>query len=1789
MKAMTKHLKDGFKLNDRYQIEEMLGIQDIGQLYRCSDRATGRGRARLRILFGESLGVADTAAMSGALSLLRRLQHPNLGRVLDYGIIKGSQDLFVVQEWVDGKDIWVGTEDVEFEELLSILIDVVQSVHYLHTRGLVHGCLNSSNIILAKNGKGTRPKLLDFGLVRSLPQHGGSRLGNPVHLAPELLLGGAVTQSSDLYSLGILIYQLLTRRLPFEDVDPGFLVEKRLQVNIDLRPIGRLKNGAVLKEMLCNLLERDADKRSGSSEGVLRGLIEVLGRDTSRRNARDLRNLFSSSRFVGRDNEQSLLKKCASQVEVNGRGWTVFVSGEGGLGKSRLLEEFSSWARLEGWRVIEGACDTRHQEPYGPYRQILAQTESMSGESIFRFENTSRSQEMRSFEPSPEFAAGQFRDLLTRELVRRLSVCPTLLLLHDFHLSDEATSTVLDYLSSDIQTHPILMCVSLRSCEDAGGGINRAIEQALRQQRGEVLNLEPLVEGSVGELVAGITGDARLKGTLGSWMYNNIGGNPFFIEEMLKHLVEQGLLRCELDRFRFRNRDLQRLEVPETIGAVLQRRLVHLSSAAGNLANWLALFHRPITKSLLTSILEWEDAEVAKALQELRERQLVRIEMGDAFEVIELGHVLFAEVIRGNLPKAKRLRMHRKIAEVLEREYGCEGNLQELAMHAMEGRTGVKSVRYALTLATQSHAEFAHEKALQCYEYVFRHRGDLTEADLCQAAIEASDTMFALGIPTQAIRLLKREMNWCGNIDQELRAGLLMQFAVAYKHLGDLIRKDTFCKKGLHYLRHSRFDKNPTKALLWAELAFNAMLRSNPKLGLRLLKKAQSACPESNSGILAGRIQNLAASLHRVACNFQKALIAGEKAVSIFTKCDSSFLVCSAYSTLGLVLMGLGRFSLALRMHQDAVTESEKNRSVALRAQASANLLECLCKMGRMTEAAELAENASEYIYGLQNPSIRDAFIVIMAEIKLNLCDYSGALDLIRQLDEKRIGRSAVYISGHAHYVAASAFFYLGDFDSAIHHIETIFSVQRAEAPFYERELAAALQARIMSERGLADRAIKQLRSLDKTVTRKKWPYQMCIIKLHLAEIMLRKQLYDTAKKLAKNALRLAKGMHSESLIGQSYLLLGSAYSRLFHSNDKDRLYLGYAIENLQFVCNSSASVSNETVWRACAELSLIYEELANSRKSVDYAEKAHNCLSKIERRLSQRMQDSYINAFGRNYLKSEVLRLADRRGSCQTQDNSGPGLIASIEGRILLRVSAAVNSIPDINRLLERILDQLIQAAGLERAFAFLADSSNRDLCLAKGRNHLRETIQNAGATIDTIVEEVFERGLPMVSSNAQIDPRFKDKVNMLGHQGVLLCAPLRVADRILGVLYADHSLPEENLSESVFNLFAAFCNLAGIAIDNTIVHQQLAREKSELEEYFHLARGEYPEIVGKSAVVESLRDRIGMAAQSPLDILVIGESGTGKELVAKAIHSSGNRKNGKFIAVDCGSLSDTLAEAELFGYRKGAFTGAFENRPGLLEAANGGILFLDEISNMPLKTQPKLLRVLQEREVRRIGETITRKVDFQVVSATNRDILLDVREGKFREDLYHRLRGMEIRVPPLRDRLGDIQLLVDWHLSDINRATSKKRKFSQEAREILSRYHYPGNIRELKNVVADAYYSAKGGQISVGDLPVEVRGMLSEEFSADNGIASRLYIQIAEGRGTFEELVKKPFIDRQLSPPILRSIIERALRESAGSYRKAFSILKIPGRQYSLTIRFLKHYKCYLNYQQFRQREYD
>ena len=295
-------------------------------------------------------------------------------------------------------------------------------------------------------------------------------------------------------------------------------------------------------------------------------------------------------------------------------------------------------------------------------------------------------------------------------------------------------------------------------------------------------------------------------------------------------------------------------------------------------------------------------------------------------------------------------------------------------------------------------------------------------------------------------------------------------------------------------------------------------------------------------------------------------------------------------------------------------------------------------------------------------------------------------------------------------------------------------------------------------------------------------------------------------------------------------------------------------------------------------------------------------------------------------------------------------------------------------------------------------------------------------------------------------------------------------------------------------------------------------AREVQLRREVTHLRREVYKEysfhqILGKSRPMQEVFELIRRVADSPSNLLITGESGTGKELVAKAIHYNSDRRDRPFVAVNSAAIPEQLLESELFGHMRGAFTDAKADRPGLFEEAQKGTLFLDEISELPLMLQAKLLRAIQEREIRRVGSTKSIPVDVRIIAATNLNLADEVKAKHFREDLYYRLNVIEIRLPPLRDRRDDIPLLVETFLHKCAKANRKPLQgISESSLALLIDYSWPGNVRELENIIERAVTLARGEKIMPVDLPATVQGSRGDRRVLDDAAERTLPLQEVE-----------------------------------------------------------------------------
>jgi transcriptional regulator with PAS, ATPase and Fis domain len=355
-----------------------------------------------------------------------------------------------------------------------------------------------------------------------------------------------------------------------------------------------------------------------------------------------------------------------------------------------------------------------------------------------------------------------------------------------------------------------------------------------------------------------------------------------------------------------------------------------------------------------------------------------------------------------------------------------------------------------------------------------------------------------------------------------------------------------------------------------------------------------------------------------------------------------------------------------------------------------------------------------------------------------------------------------------------------------------------------------------------------------------------------------------------------------------------------------------------------------------------------------------------------------------------------------------------------------------------------------------------------------------------------------------------------------------------------------------------------------------------------------ESTEFLGTSAAIDSLREEIQLAARSDAKVLITGESGVGKEIAAQRIHAQSSRSGLPLVTINCAGVPDTLLESELFGHVKGSFTGAYRDKPGLVEIAHDGTLFLDEVGEMSLRMQGVLLRFLETGELQRVGShRMEHRVDVRIIAATNRDLLERVAARTFREDLYYRMNVIHLRVPPLRERPGDIPVFLTHFLAQFSRQyRTEVPRMSDNVVAALAAYAWPGNVRELRNVMERLVVRSHGTVISLKDVPPEIIVAASSQAAAPRAEvvkdarsrAEMIYDNLKNDRLSFWSTVYAPFMSRDLTRDDIRAIVTMGLEECAGNYRVLVSLFNVDASDYKRFLNFLRKHQCHVPFQPYR-----
>jgi Nif-specific regulatory protein len=419
-----------------------------------------------------------------------------------------------------------------------------------------------------------------------------------------------------------------------------------------------------------------------------------------------------------------------------------------------------------------------------------------------------------------------------------------------------------------------------------------------------------------------------------------------------------------------------------------------------------------------------------------------------------------------------------------------------------------------------------------------------------------------------------------------------------------------------------------------------------------------------------------------------------------------------------------------------------------------------------------------------------------------------------------------------------------------------------------------------------------------------------------------------------------------------------------------------------------------------------------------------------------------------------------------------------------LYQISQSLNTAVYEDSLIENSLDLIVKVLNAERGLFVKYNAGEKSFSIISARNVKQESITDLSEFSSGILQKVINEKKPVLFHDAQSDPGVSQFESIQLHKiKSIVGVPIFQNGNIWGVCLVDSQLNRNEFTEENLLFLDFFSNMVSLALDKIVKMQVLQDENLILKNRLESTE-KAPDLLGESKPMKDLAKLLHRVAATDATVLITGESGSGKDLVARAIHKLSGRKDKPFLAQFCGSIPDTLLESELFGYRKGAFTGAAKDKKGLFEVADKGTFFLDEIADISSALQTKLLRVIENKEIMRLGDTRVKQVNVRIIAATNRDMKKLVEDNSFREDLFYRLNVFPIGIPPLRERGGDIPVLAEHFIKQLS---DRDLSISPDAVKKLESYSWPGNVRQLINVLQRAVILCDADTIDESHLILE------------------------------------------------------------------------------------------------------
>jgi len=1725
----------------RFEILRSIGSGGAGSVWLARDRYTGGKPIALKILDAEGPGARPLETLDTEFLALRELSHPGLVRVFERGILPETGEPFFTSEYVEGTDFLKATEGMAPDEMVELTIGILRTLEAIHRRGWVHCDLKPGNILVTPEHE---TRILDFGLAA---REGDARAGDRIrgtfpYVAPETIDGEPVTRRVDLYALGVLLHEAVAGGLPTrgEDLLPQYRPEEisRLPAPFDL--------------LLERLLRRDPAGRPASAEQCLELLAGALGREIPVETEESIRVQLEAGRFVGRERElKTLTEELANLTPgagTDGRTGVVLIQGETGIGKRRLLREFRDRAQIEGVDFFSVTASKGEESAYAPLeRAIRALLARVGAESecarAARPALTRILPELATKEDDGvEGAIGKAERLRWLEglvrFVREASQGPRgfVLTFEELHRANFEIVEFFGYLArsllmTGVRPPPVLLVASMGGGEEPPPDLAGILADLMTEGLLKPMTLERFDEQQVREFIRATLGLPEPPRRLVRMLHERTGGNVFFLEQLCSALVANGTVYYLGDRWRVG--DISRIRVPESVAQVVSARLAELDGAEIATLMVAAAYGGPVPFALLERLIP----EVRPATRRLlRRRVLMEEEDGEA---VGFRHRVVAQLLLESADPKRLRAVHSRIGEALEAA-DLRVRPEKIAHHYSLGDDRRRALQHALITARRLFDEGKSDQAAIFYSRALTRleREDPRRLNLLDALGDAH---------ARAGRLELAVGTWRKALDEADERDFV---AALHRKLGDALERTGTYEEALAHIRAGLEVLDPDDVdgripFLRLKGAVHRRLGDYPSAiesireGLRLSRGEQS---EETAALL-----NLLGNVYMLMGDHRKALNFHLRSLRFSQNLGFDAGAASALHNLGTLMNSWGAAERALRYYTDSLRLNERLLNLPAVALTYNNIANIHAETGDF----DRAEYYHKRSLGIRR-RIGDPFGIAMSfgnigsmhrlrgNFGLAVAYYERA---VRHF--KRIGNE--YGMAFFRTLLAELFVDVGDFDQALTLLEIVRDV--AYRREFRRVLARAetVQGRMRRLGGDFDDALRGLtraEEIDREVADRDGVIEAL---LETALVHAARNRRGQAYRAVSQALTEATATRSAASEARCLYVRASIGTRVGQEErERPRADLEKFLEFAGKVGRRDQVAKGLTLR---ARRALAFGDLEHAAEDVG---EALRLTGEIGGSLPEGLATTYREDSRRGKLRNlgqrirtELEEAGEKARAAKLVidvDQMKPETLAR-----LLEINKQLASETELSNLLELIMDTAVELTGAERGFLVLVEG-NRVAAQVARNFHRREVEEPELKISQSIVRHVMKSGQPVLTDNATEDDRFSESKSVDNLKLTsILSVPFTSRGKPLGALYLDNQAKRGVFSDDDVETLAALSDQAAIAIQN-LRHQlklterlqeqdtELQRVKQALDDRPY--KYSYDQIIGSSIRMKEVFLLLDKVIDTEVPVLIQGESGTGKELVARAIHYKGPRQKREFVAVNTGAVPENLLESEFFGYVRGAFTGANTDKTGLFVQAHLGTLFLDEIGDMDFDMQKKLLRVLQQGEVRPIGGKKTVQVDVRIVCATNKDLRQRMLEHKFREDLFYRINVINVTLPPLRDRREDIPALLDHFINETAVEMGMAPKpIDSEAMEYLIAYSWPGNVRELENEAKKAMALSEE-VILVDDLSPHILGDRAEPEPS-----------LVTQQGTLKETMEATE----------KTIITKALEETGGNQTQAAKNLGI------------------------------